>query len=360
LPEETFGEKTEAATPRKRQEARERGHVAKSTELNSAVVLLFGIIAIGLFGKGIFTTVLKITNYTADLVLIFDPGVDEIVEMSQFLVGHMARALAPILMTVFVTALAINLAQVGFLVSATPLIPDFKRLSPINGIKKIFSFRGLMNLFVSAFKVLLIGAIAYATIRAEAGRFTALVDLGFWDIFTYGAGVVSKLGIRVGIALVVLAIIDYAYQRWQYERDLRMSRQEVREELKRMEGDPMIRQRRRSLQRQLAMTRMMAEVPKAEVVITNPTHLALAIQYKRDEMAAPKLVAKGRDNMAHRIVQTAVANSVPIVERKPLAQALFKALEVGDEIPEKFYKPVAEVLAYVFNLDRKIARSEAS
>ena len=360
MPEETFGEKTEEATPRRRQEARERGHVAKSSELNSAVVLLFSIIAMMLFGKGIFRTVLNITNYTADSVLIFDPSVEEIAEMGRFLVVRVAWTLAPILLTVFVTALAINLMQVGFLISATPLIPDFKRISPATGLKRIFSLRGLMHLFVSIFKVAIIGVISYATIRAEATRFIPLVDMGFWDIFTYGAGIVSKLGIRVGLALVVLAIFDYAYQRWQYERDIKMTRQELRDELKRMEGDPLVRQRRRRLQRQLAVTRMMSEVPKAEVVVTNPTYLALAIQYKRESMRAPKLVAKGRGKMAERIVRTAVANSVPIVERKALAQALFKGLDIGDEIPPKFYKPVAEVLAYVFELSKHAARSAAS
>jgi len=360
LPEETFGEKTEEATPRRRQEARERGHVAKSSELNSAVVLLFGIISLLVFGKAVFRDVLNITNYTADSVRILDPGVNEISDMSRFLIIRMVWTLAPILLTVFVTALAVNLMQVGFLISATPLIPDIKRISPATGLKRIFSLRGLMNLFVSIVKVAIIGTISYATIRAEAGHFTALVDMGFWDIFTYGANIVAKLGIRVGLALVVLAIFDYAYQRWQYERDIRMTRQELRDELKRMEGDPLVRQRRRRLQRQLAVTRMMAEVPKAEVVITNPTYLALAIQYKRESMRAPKLVAKGRGKMAGRIVRVAVANGVPIVERKPLAQALFKVLDVGDEIPPKFYKPVAEVLAYVFELNKRAAHSAAS
>jgi len=359
LPEETFGEKTEEPTPRRREEARERGHVAKSVELNAAIVLLIGMLGLYLFGSNIFRAVLAISRYLVAGVCSSDPSVSDVQQLTHGVIVRMAWVMAPFMLLVAVAALASNMLQVGFVLSSTPIIPDFKRLSPISGLKKVFSMRGLVRLLVSLGKVAVIGTIAYATIRSEAVRFTTLVDMEFGDIFGYAASVVLKLGFRVGLALLVLAILDYGYQRWQYEKDLRMSRQEVREELKRMEGDPHVRERRRRLQRQLALSRMMAEVPKAQVVITNPTELALAIRYDNKTMKAPKLVAKGRALMARRIVQKAVASDVPIVENKPLARSLFRIMDVGEEIPVKYYEPVAEVLAYVYRLNNRLAAAAA-
>jgi flagellar biosynthetic protein FlhB len=251
---------------------------------------------------------------------------------------------------IVVAAVAVNLAQVGFLFVAEPMAPNLDRIDPIAGLGRMFSARSVARLLMGLLKVVLVGIVVTLTIWAERSRLVGLLGHGFEEIVKYGTGMMLTVALRAVLVLLTLAILEYGYQRWQYERDLRMSKQEVREELKRFEGDPKIRERRRAIQRRLAMQRMMQRVPKATVVITNPTHLAVAIEYRKDEMEAPVVVAKGAEHLAQRIREIALDHGVPVIERRDLARALYKAVEVGQTIPVELYQAVAEVLAYVYRL----------
>lgn len=350
MPDESHGEKTEPPTERRRQEARQQGRVAKSMDLSASVMLLGGLMGIYLLGPGLFTGLHDLVRYYLSTEAPNLIGREVIQQELQGNVRQALRLIGPFLGLMAAMAVSINLLQVGPILSAHPIQPQLGKLNPIRGMGRIFSKQGLMRLVQSVFKVGVVGCLAAWVIHEEFRRVGALSTLGFWDIVRYGGGAVMSLGIKLGLALLVLAILDYAYQRWQHEQELLMTKQEVRDEMKRMEGDPVIRQRRRQLQRQLAFQRMAQAVPHADVVVTNPTEVAVALQYAPDQMDAPNVVAKGKGYMAQRIRQIAVANGVPIVERAPLARALYRTVEIGKQIPPEFYRAVAELLAYVYQL----------
>jgi flagellar biosynthetic protein FlhB len=223
-------------------------------------------------------------------------------------------------------------------------------LNPAAGLKNLMSLRNLAELVKSPLKVLLIGGLAYLTVAQEAATLVQLSDMGPVQGFQIVGRITFLVLVRVTLGVLVLALADYAFQHWQHERSLRMTKEEIKEELRQSEGDPLVRARVKSLQRQIAMRRMMAEVPKASVVITNPAHLAIALRYDEGTMRAPKVVAKGARLIAERIKEIAKEHGVPLVENKPLARSLFKAVSVGQEIPSAFYRAVAEILAYVYAL----------
>jgi flagellar biosynthetic protein FlhB len=260
-----------------------------------------------------------------------------------------------LILPLLIAGLAGNILQIGFEIHVEPLAPKLSKLNPLTGLKRILSLRGLVELGKSLAKIVFIAAIAWGVVSGYLTEFPTLVrrDIGgIWE-FTHTAA--FRIILYVCLAMVVLAVLDYAYQRWQHEQSLKMTKQEVKDERKQTEGDPQIKARIRSLQRQAAYHRMMAEVPKADVVITNPTHLAVALRFDPTEMAAPRVVAKGADHIAERIRDIARSHDVPLVENKPLAQALFKLAEPGDTIPVELYRAVAEVLAYVYRLKGKHA-----
>ena len=350
MPEDSFEEKTEPATPRRRQEARERGHVARSTDLNSAVILLAAIIALNFFGKSLAEGMLITSNYIFEHLGTIDIDRNNI---SGFFYSGMyvvIMSVLPFLIIITVFALAINLLQVGFVLNSEPLTPNLDRLNPISGLQRLFSLRGFIKLLAGMFKVLAVGTVLFMTIWSERFRLLALVDMDFRQIVEYIVEISLLLSLRAALVLIVIALLDFGYQRWQYEKDLRMSKFEIKEEMKRLEGDPKVRERRRVIQRQLALQRMMQKVPKATVVITNPTEIAVALQYEKGEMDAPIVVAKGMGLIAERIRNIAVENSIPIIEKPPLARALYKMVEVGQVIHPDLYEAVAEVLAYVYKL----------
>jgi flagellar biosynthetic protein FlhB len=256
----------------------------------------------------------------------------------------------------------VSILQSGFLFTGKTLQPSLNKLSPVRGAKRLFSRRSLVKLGVSIAKILILGSVAVWTVVDDVKK---LMTLPWLDdpgqvvrLVRAVLFLVLDLGLKIGAVLLVLALIDYAYQRWQRIQDLRMTKQEVKDELRRMEGDPLMRSRRRQVQQQLAIQRMRRDVPGADVVVTNPTELAVALKYDAETMTAPRVVAKGAGYVARRIREIAVTHGVPIVERKPLAQALFRTCEVGDEIPPKLYRAVAEILAYVYELEgRRPARA---
>lgn len=261
-----------------------------------------------------------------------------------------AWILVPILLLAAMFTLIANLAQVGWSMSLTPLMPDLNRLNPVNGFGRLFDLRALVRLGLSSLKMVAVGAVAAITLWQMHTGVLYAAQLGTEPLVGYTGQVVYTLCLRLAFVLLVLAILDYAWQRYQFEQDLKMTKEEVKEEYRRMEGDPHIKHRRRQVQMQMAMHRMRYDVPKADVVITNPTHLAIAIKYDAQTMAAPRVLAKGEGYMAQMIRQIAIENRIPIIERKPLAQALYKVVEAGQEIPKEFYKAIAEVLAYVYEI----------
>jgi flagellar biosynthetic protein FlhB len=260
------------------------------------------------------------------------------------------RMVAPVAVGVMAMALVAGFLQVGVLVTFKPLIPKFSKLSPISGFKNLFSMRGLMRLGMSVTKVGIVSAVATVCIKWDMPKVLALIHLDAAALLAAAAGLVWSLAIKIAAVLLILGLLDLAYQKWQNHQEMKMSKQEVKDEFKRMEGDPMIKQRRAQVARQIAMQRLGHDVPKADVIVTNPTHFAVALQYDGSKMAAPKVVAKGADYLALRIRQIAVMHNIPIVERPPLARGLWRAVEVGQEIPASFYAAVAEILAYVYRL----------
>jgi flagellar biosynthetic protein FlhB len=246
--------------------------------------------------------------------------------------------------------LVANVAQIGLEFHGQGLAPKFSKLNPLAGLKRIFSLRGLVELAKSLLKIAFVGLIAWSVMSGYISKFPSLVRLDLGEIWLFTHSAAFRIILYVSLALMVLAALDYIYQRWQYEESLKMTKQEVKDERKQSEGDPQVKSRIRALQRQTAYQRMLAEVPKSDVVITNPTHLAVALRFDSSAMIAPQVTAKGADYIAERIREVAIENGVPIVENKSLAQALYRMAEIGDYVPVDLYRAVAEVLAYVYRL----------
>ena len=347
------GDKTEAPTPRRLSEAREKGQVAKSIDLTAAIGLLVGLVTLNFMANGITNSLLDMFKWAFSLNNTATNAQDALREGGSMVISHLLAILGPIFLVLFICAILANVFQVGFMITGKPLSPSLDKLSPISGFKRIFSARSAMKTALSLAKVLLIGMVAGQTILSQMHIIVSMSSLTYIDIIAAGGSLTFKLGVRICIALLILALIDFIYQKYKHNQDLMMSKDEIKEEMKRMEGDPTMRQRRRHVARQLASQRMAQAVPKADVIVTNPTELALALKYDPDTMAAPKLVAKGAGYMAQRIRRIALDAGVPIVEKKPLARALYKSCEIGDSVPPELYKAVAEVLAYVFELNDK-------
>ena len=349
-------EKTEAPTPRRLQEARRDGNVARSTDLTAACVLLVGIMLLLIFGEQIFGNLKRSieqlfdATYAGNLTRTDDLGASAV-----FWSRATAMSLLPLLLGIFAVALVATLSQVGFLVTVKPLVPRLDKLSPLKGFRNLFSARSGGRLAMSLLKIMIIAVVAALAIFGDLDRMIYLVELQTRSAMVAAAGLIFSLSLKLAAVLIVLALIDFAFQRWQRQRELRMSKHEVKQEMKQFEGDPLVKQRRVRVARQLALQRIASAVPKADVVVTNPTHFAVALQYDSQAMRAPRVIAKGADFMAMRIRQIAVLNNLPIVERKPLAQALYRGVEIGQDIPPEHYAAVAEILAYVYRLNGQAA-----
>jgi flagellar biosynthetic protein FlhB len=261
--------------------------------------------------------------------------------------------IAPVLITVLVAGILANFVQVGLVFSAEALEPKFSKIDPFKGFQRLFSLKSFAELTKSIVKLCIVSYVAYVTVKDEMEVLPSLMDRSIGDIMVYMGEISFKIILRTSWVLIVLAVLDYVYQRWEYEKGLRMSRQEIKDEYKQTEGDPLMKARIRRIQREMARKRMMAKVPKADVVITNPDHIAVALEYDQLRMFAPVVVAKGVGFIAEKIKEIARQNNVPIIENKPLAQVLNKMVKVNEVIPENLYKAVAEVLAYIYGLKEK-------
>jgi len=347
-------EKTEQATPRKRSEARKKGQVGKSREIPSVAVLLAGLSTLYLFGAYMYNHIKSVMQDTFSMIAAPNLNLAEFLAFGNIVIERLIVVVLPVMIAVFVTALLSNVLQIGWLLSWESVTPKLSKISPIKGIQKLFSKQTLMELFKSLAKLALVGVIAYVTIKGEMDRLPSLADMEVQGILLYILKIVFKIFIRVSMAMIFLASLDFWFQKWQYEQQLKMTKQEVKEEFKRTEGDPLIKSRIKRIQYEIAKRRMMQEVPKADVVVTNPVHLAIALQYDTAEMGAPTVLAKGAGEVAERIKTLAREHHIPIVENRELAQNLYKMVEIGNEIPSILYHAVAEVLAYVYQLKKKV------
>jgi len=350
MPEE---EKSYPATPRRRRRSKRRGQVAKSVEVNSVLVLAGGIFLLRFLGYPLFVKLFCISQTVWSNLFHFASTPQDVYVTFRQLVFYIALYLLPFFLFIFVVALLSNIIQVGFIFSFYPLRPDLNRINPIRGLKRLFSLQAFTKLLISFLKIIIIGFISYLIIKKQLPFIFSLTGGEMEKIFIYTKEIVFKLPLFLCLGAVPLALFDYVLQKRRHEKELRMSREEFKEELKQTEGDPLIKSRIRTLQRQLLKSRMMQKVPQADVVITNPQHVAVALQYDREKMNAPVVLAKGAGFIAERIKEIARRYEVPIVEHKWLAQMLYKSVEIGEEIPVKFYQAVAEVLAYVYRLKKR-------
>ena len=345
-------EKTEEPTPKKRKDAREEGQVLQSREVTSAFILLATFVGLKVFGKHTLNYLTKFMTDTYKTIENVDELFYENNLMPNFLkiVAAFAGLVAPILFVAFLAALLINYVQVGFLFTTKPLNVKLSRINPIEGFKRLFSKRALVELIKSILKIILIGYTAYSFMKKNITQVLSLSKLEPTIILKNFTSLAFSFSIKIVGVLMVLAFLDYLFQWREYEKNLMMTKQEIKEEYKQTEGDPLVKSKIREKQRRIAMSRMIQEVPKADVIITNPTHLAIAIKYDKDLYGAPYIIAKGADIIAENIKKVGKEHSVPVVENKPLARALYDSVDVGDLIPEELYEAVAEVLAYVYSL----------
>ena len=355
MADDSFQERTEPATARRRAKAREDGKVARSQEINSAFVLLSALGLLALAGPFMLERMAMIARRLLGQSGQIQVSAGQLLGYFTDGVPYVLMTLAPLALVVLVVGLLANFGQVGFVLSWKPLAPKLSKLSPARGLSRLFSKNSAVELIKSLLKVALIGLIAYMTLRGEIPLFMTMVGSDPMVVFGYAAKVALKLGVRVGLLILVMAVFDYAFQRWEYEKSIRMSHKEVAEETRQTEGDPHVKARLRAAQQEVSRRRMMQAVKEADVVVTNPTRLAVALRYDRSKMRAPKVVAKGARLMAKRIRELAREHGVPLVEDPPLAQVLYK-IEVDAEIPLALFRAVAEVLAHVYRLKDRRAR----
>lgn len=340
-------DRTEKPTPRRRRKAREEGQVAVSRELNMALSFLAATIALKLLLPQLSRTLMNAS------VLFFSLEPMDGETLSSFVFHLFRDPLVLLILLMSIVALVSIIAgalQTKFLFSFKPLKFDLNRINPIEGLKRMFSLRNLFELFKAAVKLAIVGYVSYSLIKQRYSELPQLSDVEPHASVSYLADLVGTLMLRCAIAMLALALVDYLFQRWEFEKSLRMTRQELKEEFKEVEGNPEVKRRQREIMIRLARSRMLQKVPEADVVITNPTHVAVALQYDSENMEAPEVIAKGADEVAKKIVEIATKSGVPIVRNPQVAWELFRSCEVGEQIPPSLYRAVAEILAYVYSL----------
>jgi len=350
---EDLGEGTEDATPKRRREAREEGNIARSQDAANAMLLFGAVLVLAAGIKPMLGSLASILTKSLGSENMESMRAEDIAANVAPTVIEASFAAAPVVLGAVAIGVLAHLWQVGFLVTNKPLVPKFERLDPVQGFGRIFGVRGLIKTAMDVLKVVVVGWIAWNLGSAVLPEIAALPALDALAGFEKIGSIGLSLAMQVGAALLILGIADYAVQWFKHERDLRMTKQQVKDEWKESEGDPKIKQRRMQIARQMAMQRLQTAVPKADVIVTNPEHISVAIQYDAGSMQAPRIVAMGADHLAFRIRQIAMKHAIPIVERKPLARALYANAKVGQEIPPDHYKAVAEILAYVYRLKGK-------
>ncbi len=351
MPENTGQEKTEQATPKRKEEARKKGQVAQSKEISSVMILMTATAFFYFAGSWMFWNLSEfITGVYQNINILRFTDVDEASAFSVDVLYKLLSVLLPLLIPIAIAGFVANIFQVGFQINSEAIAPKLSKFNPISGMKRLISLKSLVELGKSIIKIFFIGSIVYILVKNDMKAFPALIHQEVGQILIFIARASLKICFFVCLAMLVLAVLDFMYQRWQHEKDLKMTKQEVKDEQRQTYGDPKVKARIRGVQMEMARRRMMDAVPEADVVITNPTRLAIALKFDAQEMIAPRVLAKGAGFVAQRIREIAEENQIPIVEEKPLAQGLYKMVEIGDYIPAELYRAVAEVLAYVYRL----------
>ena len=349
------GEKTEKATPKKRKDERKKGNIFLSQDIVT-VVSLAGIFYLL---KGIFPMIYE--SMRAFLVQMID-GVSGISSlegvMSKSLVKEiiliLIKTVLPLILTTAVVAILVTGVQTRFLFSSHKIKPKFSNLNPLNGIRKMFAARNLVELIKNILKFIVIGIVVYQVLKSEIGNSSRTLDMSVIQATSWMLSVVMKMIPKVLLAFVAIAFLDFLYQRWEYERQMKMTKEEIKEEFKMTEGNPEIKGKIKSLQQQRARNRMMQAVPQADVIIRNPTHYAVALQYDLNKNPAPVVIAKGQDAVALRIVEVAKEHGVMVVENKPLARGIYATTKLNQEISPDYYGMVAEILVEVYRVNKKM------
>jgi len=346
-------EKTEEATPKRKEEARKKGQVAKSVELAAACIILAAFGTLNFLGTYMYNEITGFMRFMLTHLATTDLTVGSAYQLFVEFALVFFRVVLPLMIIILAVAIAVNCLQVGFVLSFEPITPQLNRINPIRGMQRLFSLRSLVELVKSLAKLLIIVWVIYRFGRQHFGEVVQLVNAEIRQSVAVTADLTVDMALQIGWALLILAAADYSYHWWDNRRSLRMSKQEVKQELKETEGDPLIKSKIKERQRAMAMRRMMQEVPHADVVITNPTHLAVALKYDKS-MSAPVVVAKGQGLVAEKIREIAREHGVTIVENKSLARTLYATLDIGQTIPPELYQAVAEVLAYVYRLKKRL------
>jgi flagellar biosynthetic protein FlhB len=349
------GEKTEPATEKRRQDAIQRGNVVKSQDLGSVVVLLTGFLMLRFYGPQMYGMCGEYMQYSFSHAIFTELTLSEtIILLNQFILV-LLKIMTPFLMAILLTSIASNIIQTGFLFRFDTLIPDIDRLNPVSGIQNIFSWKMIAELVKSILKIIIVSYIPYNTMRTEIPMLIRFFKIEPMPAMIILLKIIFAMAMKIIAILLVLALADWAFQKWRHEENIKMSKEEIKEEYKQREGDPKVKQKIRERQRQASSRRMMDEVPKATVVVTNPTHIACALKYDPQNDNAPTLVAMGAGLIAQKIKEIAKEHNVPIIENKPLARQLYKMLEIGDEIPSDLYAAVVEILAQVYRMKNRSA-----
>lgn len=350
---EEGGEKSHEATQHRRDEATKEGQIPRSQELVSAVLLMVALSVLVYNGQelALFLARLMKQTFTDAPLLQVDHGI--LVNHWFVMLQELGLVLLPLMGALLIAAVAVNLAQVGIVFLPHKVGFDVSHIDPMKGMGRIFSTTNVIRLLFGLIKIVVVIAVALWCLWGRHNEILALIGLEVPQIGSYVAETVLWTGMKIGMAILLIALIDYGYQRWKFEKDLMMTTEEIKEEMKNNQGDPHVIARRKSIQRQMVLNRMKSEVPSADVIVTNPTELAIAIKYDYDTMPAPTVVGKGAGVLAQRIRRVGLENNIPIVERKELAQLLYKNVEIGQQIPQEQYAAVAEVLRYVYQLQKK-------
>jgi len=353
MAEQGFQEKTEQATPRRREKAREEGKVAKSPEVGSAAMLSFGFLALFMLGPRVGNQLSELMHYVMSNAPELATADPTFIRLFTDFTFRFFAIVAPIFIVLSVIAFGANVAQIGFKITPKALKPKFEKLDILKGLKRLFSITSIVNLFKDTLKLIIVGVVAYKAIEGEFDSFFMLPEMTVYDLAKAMGRLAIMLGLKVGAIMIVIALLDYLYKKYEFDKSIKMSKQDIKDENKDTDGNPQIKSHIRQLQRQRSQQRMMSAVPTADVVVTNPTHLAVALKYDASEMDAPYVIAKGERLIAQRIKELAREHNIPIVEDRPLARSLFRMCDVGDMVPDNLYRAVAELLAYVYRLRGK-------
>lgn len=349
------GERTEDATQQRREDFRKRGQVAQTRELSSVLLLFCSVLIVWAMSHFVFRQIYEIFAFSFGENLADAVRTGDMTSALKVAISRMAIIVLPVLLVYWAIGFASSLLQVGFLYNEEALQVRWDRLDPIQGFGRVFSMKALVEGLKAVLKVCVILGISYLLLKNQIDALPHLMSYSIGQTFVFLGELMVRLMAGVGCFMLCLAGVDYLYQRWDMEKEMRMTKQEVKEEVKSREGDPMIRARIKRTQRDIASRRMMDDVPKADVIVTNPTHIAVALKYD-ENMVSPKIVAKGAELIAQKIKEIAREHNIPIIENKPLARTIFKTLKVGQMIPRELYAAVAEVLSYVYRLKKKKVR----